>query len=122
MIDAHIHVVPPNLPGCGPLAPILEAAPDVVAAEVRRQMQTSGTTHAFAMGQWNAGPDDPLGINRTLAVAEMVPGLRPIGVADPTRTEPEHFRRVEELLAAGRVVALKGYLGYLHYEPAHANY
>ena len=122
MIDAHIHVVPPNLPGCGPLNPILDAAPDVVAAEVRRQMQTSGMTHAFAMGQWNAGPDDPLGINRTLAIAEMVPGLRAIGVADPTRTEPEHFHRVEELLAAGRVVALKGYLGYLHYEPAHANY
>jgi predicted TIM-barrel fold metal-dependent hydrolase len=40
----------------------------------------------------------------------------------PTRTDDEHFRRVEAVMAAGRVIALKGYLGYLHYEPAHTNY
>lgn len=122
MIDVHIHAVPPNLPGTGSLAPLLQQPPEVVAAELRREMQTAGVTHALAMGAWNAGDDDPLGINRTLEIAPFVPGLRPIGVADPTRTDAEHFRRVELILASGIVVALKGYLGYLHFEPAHANY
>jgi predicted TIM-barrel fold metal-dependent hydrolase len=122
MIDAHIHVVPPNLPGCGSLAPLLDLPPETVAAELRRQMQTSGTTAAMAMGVWNAGPDDPLGVNRTLRIAEWVPGLRAIGVADPTRAEPDHYRLCEQVLASGTVAALKCYLGYLHYEPAHANY
>ncbi len=122
MIDVHIHAVPPNLPGTGSLAPLLQQPPEVVAAELRREMQTAGVTHALAMGAWNAGDDDPLGINRTLEIAPFVPGLRPVGVADPTRTDAEHFRRVELILASGIVVALKGYLGYLHFEPAHANY
>jgi predicted TIM-barrel fold metal-dependent hydrolase len=122
MIDVHIHAVPPNLPGTGPLSPLLRQPPAVVAAELRREMQTSGTTLAFAMGAWDCGDDDPLGINLTLEIAQQVPGLRAIGVADPTRTDAAHFLRVEELLAAGRVVALKGYLGYLHFEPAHPNY
>ena len=122
MIDVHIHAVPPNLPGVGPLAPLLRLPPETVAAELRRQMQTAGVTHAFAMGQWDAGPDDPLGVDRTLAIAEQVPGLRAIGVADPTKTDDDHFRRCEAALAAGKVVALKGYLGYLHFEPAHPNY
>jgi predicted TIM-barrel fold metal-dependent hydrolase len=74
------------------------------------------------MGSWNAGETDPLGIYRTLEVAIQVPGMHAIGVADPTRTEPEHFRKVEALLEARSVVALKAYLGYLHFEPAHPNY
>jgi predicted TIM-barrel fold metal-dependent hydrolase len=52
----------------------------------------------------------------------LVPGLKAIGVADPMKTDAEHFHRCEEVLATGRVVALKGYLGYLYYEPAHPNY
>ncbi|MBA4065909.1 MAG: amidohydrolase [Isosphaera sp.] len=122
MIDCHVHAVPPNLPGTGALAPLLRQPAEVVAAELRREMQTSGATAAFAMGAWDSGPDDPLGVNATLRVADQVPGLKVIGVADPTRTGDDHFRRVDELLAAGTVVALKGYLGYLHYEPAHPNY
>lgn len=122
MIDVHIHAVPPNLPGVGPLAPLLREPPEVVAAELRREMQTAGVTHALAMGQWDAGPDDPLGVNRTLEVAPFVPGLRPIGVMDPARTDAEHFRRVELVLASGVVAALKGYLGYLHFGPEHPNY
>jgi predicted TIM-barrel fold metal-dependent hydrolase len=122
MIDCHVHAVPPNLPGTGALAPLLRQPAEVVAAELRREMQTTGVTAAFAMGAWDAGDDDPLGVRATLKVAEQVPGLRAIGVADPTRTGDDHFRRVDELLAAGTVVALKGYLGYLHYEPAHPNY
>ncbi|HJZ57095.1 MAG TPA: amidohydrolase family protein [Gemmataceae bacterium] len=122
MIDVHIHAVPPNIPGCGPLAPLLTQRPEIIATELRAQMQTTGVTHALAMGAWKAGEDDPLGVNLTLRIAEQVPGLRAIGAMDPTRTDDEHFKRVEAVLATGRVVALKGYLGYLHYEPAHANY
>ena len=122
MIDVHIHVVPPNLPGTGSLSPLLKAAPDVVAGELRRQMQAAGVTQAFAMGEWGTGPDDPLGVKRTLAIAAMVPGLKAIGIADPTNTSDDHFNRCEEVLKSGAVVALKCYLGYLHYEPAHPHY
>jgi uncharacterized protein len=122
MIDIHIHAVPPNLPGTGILAPLLRQPIEVVAAEIRREMQLAGVGTIFAMGAWNTGDDDPLGINTTLQIAAHVPGMHAIGVADPTRSEPEHFRKVEALLATGSVVALKGYLGYLHYEPSHPNY
>jgi predicted TIM-barrel fold metal-dependent hydrolase len=122
MIDVHVHAVPPNLPGVGQLSPLLRLSPETVATELRRQMQTAGVTHAFAMGQWHVGDDDPLGVNKTLRIAELVPGLKAIGVMDPTKTDDGHFRRCEEVLATGRVVALKGYLGYLYYEPAHPNH
>lgn len=122
MIDCHIHAVPPNLPGVGPLSPLLKLSPETVASELRQQMQTAGLSVALAMGEWNAGPDDPLGVNKTLAIAALVPGLRPIGVCDPTKTDAEHFRRCEEVMASGQLAALKCYLGYLHYEPAHPHY
>jgi len=122
MIDMHIHVVPPNLPGAGPLDRLLQAPPDTVAQVVRAQMQAAGVTEAFAMGEWNCTDSDPLGIRRTLQISEMVPGLRAIGVMDPTRTESGHFERVENVLKSGAVVAIKGYLGYLHFEPGHENY
>ena len=123
MIDAHVHVVPPNLPGVGSLRPILREPPAAVAAAVRAEMRAAGLTHAFAMGDHAAPADDPLGIASTLAVAAEVPGLRPIGVMDPVRgTDRDHLARVEAELARGRVVALKGYLGYLHFAPDHPGY
>jgi predicted TIM-barrel fold metal-dependent hydrolase len=122
MIDVHIHAVPPNLPGTGALAPILSEPTEVIAAAIRREMQIAKMRAVFAMGAWGAGPDDPLGINRTREIAAQVPGLHAIGVADPHRTDADHFRRVEAVLASGAVIALKCYLGYLHFEPAHPNY
>ncbi len=122
MIDVHIHAVPPNLPGTGTLSPLLERSPEEVASVIRREMHQAGVSAVFAMGAWNAGESDPLGINQTLKIAAQVPGLKAIGIADPTRHDTEHFRRVEALLKSGAVVALKGYLGYLHFEPAHPNY
>jgi hypothetical protein len=85
-------------------------------------MQSAGVTHALAMGCWNAPAEDPLGIFGTLRLARAVPGVLPIGVADPTRADAEHLRRVEAVLAAGQVRALKGYLGYVHCGPDHAGY
>ena len=122
MIDVHIHAVPPNLPGTGTLASVLNEPPETIAAALRREMQIARIQAAFAMGAWNAGPDDTLGINRTRQIAAQVPGLFAIGVADPLRTDGEHFRRVETELAAGTVVALKCYLGYLHFKPTHPSY
>jgi predicted TIM-barrel fold metal-dependent hydrolase len=122
MIDVHIHAVPPNLPGTGLLAPLLGESPEVVAAEIRREMQVSKVRAVLSMGAWNVGQHDPLGINTTLEIASQVPGMYAIGIADPTRDDESHFREVESILASGKVIALKGYLGYLHYEPAHANY
>lgn len=124
MIDAHLHVVPPQIPGAGSLAPVLRLPPDRVAAIVREEMRTSGVHRAFAMGEWCITADDPLGIHRTLEIAAKVPGLHAIGVMDPTKDpdDREHFGRVADALAAGRVVALKGYLGYLHYDPGHPTY
>jgi predicted TIM-barrel fold metal-dependent hydrolase len=122
MIDAHIHVVPPRLPGVGPLSPLLEVPAEALAAGLRHEMQQAGVEHALAMGCWNAPEDDPLGVAGTLALAGQVPGLHAIGIADPGRTEPDHLRRVDRALATGQVRGLKAYLGYLHYGPDHPGY
>src|SRR2546423_631474 len=122
MIDVHVHAVPPRLPGVGPLSPVLSQPPEAVAADLRRAMQEAGVTHALAMGSWRGSDDDPLGVATTLRLAANVPGLNAVGVADPTRADADHIRRVETALAAGRVRALKAYLGYLHYAPEHPNY
>lgn len=123
MIDVHLHVVPPRLPGVGSLSGTLRLKPEVIAAALRSEMQAAQIELVFAMGEWNVGDHDPLGLARTLQIAELVPGLRVIGVANPDRgDDPEHLKRVEQELARRRVAALKCYLGYLHYEPAHPNY
>ena len=123
MIDVHIHVVPPNLPGVGSLTPLLRENPHTIAARLRDEMRASGVDSIFAMGEWNCTVTDPLGIASTLQLAELVPGLRPIGIMDPVQgSDRDHLQRVDAELSRGRVVALKGYLGYLHFEPSHANY
>jgi predicted TIM-barrel fold metal-dependent hydrolase len=122
MIDTHIHVVRPQLPGVGPLSPILDDRVEMVAEALRREMQGAGVSHALAMGSCGGGADDPLGVTGTLAVARSVPGLYAVGVADPRRTEAEHLCKVEAALAARQVRALKAYLGYLHFAPDHAGY
>lgn len=124
MIDAHLHVVPPQIPGAGSLAPILRLPPERVAAAVREELRAAGISRAFAMGEWCITADDPLGVNRTLEIANWVPGLFAIGIMDPTKDpdDHEHFARVADVLKSPRVVALKGYLGYLHYEASHPTY
>jgi len=127
MIDTHLHVVPPQLPGVGPLSPLLRERPETVAAALLREMRECEVHGALAMGCWQphegeAAERDPLGVASTLAVARHVPGLHAVGVADPTHSDPAHLRRVDAALAGGQVKALKGYLGYLHYPPEHPNY
>ena len=123
MIDVHIHVVPPNLPGVGSLNSLLRENPHTIAARLRDEMRASGVDSICAMGEWNCTVTDPLGIASTIQLAELVPGMRPIGIMDPVLgSDRDHLQRVDTELSRGRVVALKGYLGYLHFEPGHANY
>jgi uncharacterized protein len=124
MIDVHIHTVPPRLPGSGPLSTLLEEPLARRAAAIRQAMASAKIEHAFAMGELNATPEDPLGVASTFAVMARVPGLSAIGIMDPARDpqDREHFAAVHAALADRRIVALKGYLGYTHYEPSHANY
>jgi predicted TIM-barrel fold metal-dependent hydrolase len=122
MIDVHLHVEPPRLPGVGALSPVLELPSLEVAAVLRRELTAAGVRMALGMGSYGGGPDDPLGVARTCAVGRLLPGLFPIGVADPTRTEADHLSRVEAVLAAGRVRALKVYLGYVPHAPSDPGY
>jgi predicted TIM-barrel fold metal-dependent hydrolase len=122
MIDAHLHVVRPNLPGVGALSPLLDRESSDVALALRREMETVGAKAALAMGCCGGNDDDPLGIAGTLSIAREVPGLHAVGVADPRRTDAAHLRRAEAALATGRVRALKAYLGYLHFGPDDPGY
>jgi predicted TIM-barrel fold metal-dependent hydrolase len=122
MIDMHIHVVSPNLPGAGSLGEDLALGPADLAAVVRAEMADAGIDIVLAMGCLDGGADDPLGIAGTVAVAQHVPGLFPIGAMDPRRTDSDHLRAVEAVLKGGQVKALKGYLGYLHFGPEHSGY
>ncbi len=122
MIDSHLHVVPPRLPGVGNLSRQLLLPPAELADVLCREMRAADVHAVLAMGCFNNLPDDPLGIHSTLAIAEWVPGLHAIGVMDPKPSHPDHFHHVDQVLATGKVRALKGYLGYLHYPPDHAGY
>jgi predicted TIM-barrel fold metal-dependent hydrolase len=123
MIDTHVHVVPPRLPGVGLLHPLLDRGPEMAAAALQREMASAGVTDALAMGCLSDVPDDPLGVASTLAVARFLPGLHAVGIMNPVRGgDREHIRRADAAVAPGRVRALKGYLGYLHYGPEHEGY
>lgn len=122
MIDTHIHLVPPRLPGVGSLSPLLETTLESRAAAVRSAMEAAGVRQALAMGCANAPPDDPLGIAETLALAADIPGLYAIGICDPLRDDADYLRRVESVMAEGKVVALKAYLGYIPFPPDHKGY
>ena len=54
MIDTHIHVVPPGLPGVGSLNPLLDGPMDKLVAALRGEMQAAGVAQALAMGCWGA--------------------------------------------------------------------
>lgn len=126
MIDVHLHVVPPRLPGVGPLNPLLEKSVEEVACALCRDMKDAGVQLAFAMGSYSQSEEDPLGVEATLQIARAVRAageqLQAIGIADPMRSDAEHLQRVEQVLATGQVRALKAYLGYLHFPPDHAGY
>lgn len=122
MTDAHLHAVAPRLPGVGSLDSRLEGPPEAVGEWLRGSLAAAGLRRCIAMGCWRSGEDDPLGVDATLKIAGFVPGLFAAGVCDPTRCDPDSLRQCDRVLSGGRVKALKVYLGYLHFEPGHANY
>jgi predicted TIM-barrel fold metal-dependent hydrolase len=122
MIDMHIHAVDAQLPGVKTLPDYMAGPPEQVAQILRAQMHESGARMLLGMGHLEGTADDPLGIASTLRIAQLVPNLRPIGIADPRRTDANHLQRVESQLRTGKVVALKGYLGYVHHGPNSEGY
>ena len=79
---------------------------------------------AFGMGSLGGTIADPLGIARTLVLCSLVPGMRAIGIADPRRIDPGWLKAVEAQIDGDRakIVALKAYLGYLHFGPEDPGY
>lgn len=122
MIDTHLHAVAPRLPGDDHDDPLWAGPVAARADRLRAALDAAGVTIALGMGHCGASPDDPLGIADTVAIAALVPRLRAIGILDPARHDDDHFARVEEQLASGRVCALKAYLGYHHHGPEAPEY
>jgi predicted TIM-barrel fold metal-dependent hydrolase len=128
VIDTHIHVVAPGLPGAKPvpedIAKLYQGPLAKMADLLKAEMSQANVQFAFGMGSLGGEKSDPLGVARTLELASFVPGLKAIGVADPRRTEPEHLTAVEAQIEQhrGQIVALKAYLGYLHFGPEDPKY
>jgi predicted TIM-barrel fold metal-dependent hydrolase len=121
IIDAHVHLGPPDLPGVGALHPLLERPSQLRLEALRQEMLSAGVDHVLAIG-CRPRDEDPLGVNSLVQFAREVPGIYPVAVADPTGTDVERLQRVEAVLAAGRVRGFKAYLGYLHYPPTDPGY
>jgi predicted TIM-barrel fold metal-dependent hydrolase len=128
MIDTHIHVVPSGIEGIKPkpkdVEKLYEGPPSDIAARVKVEMELAGFRVAFGMGSLNSRKDDPLGIAGILELSRSVPGLKAVGVANPKLNQPDHMKAVEAQIDANRdkIVALKAYLGYLHFGPEHSAY
>lgn len=122
MIDMHIHAVHPQLPGVKALTDLYDGPVEKLVEALREEMRLSGTTMLLGMGHLGGDADDPLGAASTLRIAQLLPALRAIGIATPTRTDTDHLQRVEAQLRSGKIVALKGYLGYLYHGPDSPGY
>jgi predicted TIM-barrel fold metal-dependent hydrolase len=120
VIDTHVHLVNTNLRG----VPELIREPEQVARDVKAPMKEANVEHALCMPSREMDEKDPLGVVGTRRLAKLVPGLHPIGLADPERIGDKHLEGVEESLKEkeGQVVALKAYLGYLHHGPEDPGY
>src|SRR3954452_3320412 len=93
-IDVHVHVVTPRIPGMKPMPEdvqrLMDGPLEAMARRLNDEMARAGVEFALGMGCLGGPEDDPLGIDGTLRLAGTVPGLRAIGIADPTRTGPDH--------------------------------
>lgn len=131
LVDTHVHLVNSRLPGGldkpVPLAPFgkndVEGAKRL-ARTIQFQAKEANLGHALCMPRFEVSDGDPLGIQETLTLADLVEGpkLHPVGLAHPERFDRDHLDRVEQVLKQGKVKALKAYLGYLHYEPTDPGY
>jgi predicted TIM-barrel fold metal-dependent hydrolase len=136
IIDTHVHLVNPNLPGVPhartPDGLILgEGPPEPLARSILAQMTEADVEHVLCMPSKETDEKDPLGVEATRGLArlvgEMTEGkarrvLHPVGFADPERFDDQHLQRVEDELKKGDVKAFKAYLGYLHHGPEDGGY
>lgn len=120
IIDTHIHLVRGNpylkeLTGYG--KKMTDTSPQEKARYLENNMSSAGVRMAFAMGHLDGGADDPLGIKSSLRIAEYVPRLRVLGVADPRLSSREDLLRVERQIddCRDKIVGLKAYPGYQHF-------
>src|SRR5437773_11756340 len=102
MIDMHIHAVHPHLPGVKSTTDLYHGPIETLADALREQMRLSGTRVLLGMGHLGGEADDPLGVASILHIAELLPALHAIGIADPTRTDADHLQRVEVQLRSGK--------------------
>jgi predicted TIM-barrel fold metal-dependent hydrolase len=122
MIDVHVHVTNAKLPGIKAEHPMLDGPEPILAEALKAEMNRAGVDQILAMGRLDPPASDPLGISGIIRLATFVPGLHAIGAIDPTKTSSDHLQKVEAVLKAGKVKALKAYLGYRPYGPDHAGY
>lgn len=126
IVDVHIHVVRSNLPEAPGIKTADEPAFDVPiekqAEIVRDELSRAGVKHALCMPRRDFGETDPLGVADSRRLAKLVPGLHPVGLADPEQSDDEHLAVIEENLKQGDVVAFKAYLGYLHFPVDYKGY
>jgi predicted TIM-barrel fold metal-dependent hydrolase len=126
VIDTHVHLVDTNLRGVpeksAPDGTSFRSPPERLAKTIQAQMTEANVEHALCMPRREMDAKDPLGVEGTRRLAALVPGLHPIGLADPERFDNKHLEGVEESLKRGDVVGLKAYLGYLHHGPESPGY
>lgn len=130
-VDAHVHLVNSKLPGglpkpipLAPFAPGDADGPAKLARAFEADAAAAGVGTALVMPRLEISDADPLGIRDVLAMAGVVRGVtvHPVGLMHPERFDRDHLDRVEDVLKQGKVKALKGFLGYLHYEPTCVGY
>jgi predicted TIM-barrel fold metal-dependent hydrolase len=131
IIDTHVHLVDARVPGglenpvrLAPFAKGDKKGPEKLAQKVQAEMKKAGVAQALCMPRFEVSDTDPLGIQETLKIIKLIDGpkLHPIGLAHPERFDRDHLDRVDQDLKAGKVKALKAYLGYLHHEPFSPGY
>lgn len=83
--------------------------------------RSAGRSCSWAWGTWAERTTTRWASPPRCALQNIYP-LYAIGVADPSRIDTDHLQRVERQLQSGKVIAMKGYLGYLYYGADHPAY
>jgi predicted TIM-barrel fold metal-dependent hydrolase len=123
-IDTHVHLVisPSSKALTGHVSEPMKRMTGPIetrASFLNNEMSRANIETILAMPTRANTDTDPLGIQETLEIAKLAPGIKVIGLADPRRTDTAHLKAVERLIEDKRnnIVAFKSYLGYFHYGP-----
>ena len=104
MIDVHLHVVPPRLPGVGPLHPLLDGPRGGRGRHAAPGDAASRHHGCFGHGlrQWSRRRSAR---HQRARLPSPAPCLASSPSASPIRlrSDPEHMHRVEKVVAAGQV-------------------